>query len=594
VLLSSSRDISRHDWLAFGRVLASQIGVTLTLSQTISELAQSEQRNRLIFEGVHDAIFLTNENLQIVDANPACVALTGYSLEQLRSMNLGDLADEYLRAKLPMLLGTYRSQGTLSGTFGFVHADGSERVVRIAGNRVSPMLYANLCQDITQQRRQEEAIRRLAYTDPLTDLPNRTALQTRLAEMLQQQREQGQKLAVVVVDLANFRQINGTLGHNNGDLALNLVAQRLQSSARDAYVARIGGDEFAVLLRESAASKGFEAELERLTGSLNDNVTIDEVPVAIEAVAGMSVFPTHGSEANQLLRHAHVAVRAAHAARRPWLLYDPGLDQFRPENLAVLSEMRRALLSRNELLLHYQPQLHLASGRILAAEALVRWRHPTRGLLPPGAFLPIIEHTRMINDLAKWVLSVVMDQARAWERNGLPLSISFNLTAQDLDHDLVKRLEEALLTSGVPPQRLIVELSEGSLMETGGDTLATLQSIRDMGIRLALDDFGAGYSALSYLGRLPVDTIKLDRSFAMAFPNRSAQAIVRATIMMAHDLGLTVTAEGVENKDVLDILRDWGCDEAQGYYLTRALPPDALTDWLSKSPWRCGELANRT
>jgi len=421
----------------------------------------------------------------------------------------------------------------------------------------------------------------------LTDLPNRTALQGRLAELLQQQREQGQKLAVIVIDLANFRQINGTLGHNNGDLALNLVAQRLQTNARDAYLARIGGDEFAVLVRESAAAKGFEAEMQRLLDGLDGDFTIDQVPVAIEAVAGMTVFPTHGNDATQLLRYAHVAVRAAHTARRPWLIYDPGLDQFRPENLAVLSEMRQALLSRDELILHYQPQLHLPSGRVIGAEALVRWRHPTRGLLAPGAFLPVIEHTRMINDLAKWVLDVVVDQARAWERDGLPLSIAFNLTAQDLNHSLVKRLEQALVTSGLPPQRLIVELSEGSLMETSGDTLSTLQSIRDMGIRLALDDFGAGYSALAYLGRLPLDTIKLDRSFAMAFPDRSAQAIVRASIMLAHDLGLTVTAEGVETKEVLEALRDWGCDEAQGYYLTRALPPDALAEWLAKSPWPC-------
>jgi diguanylate cyclase (GGDEF)-like protein/PAS domain S-box-containing protein len=585
LLLSAQSDISREDWLAFGRALASQIGVTLTLSHTFSELAHSEQRNRSIFERAHDAIFITDDDLRIVDANPASVSLTGYSLDQLRQMHLSDLADEYLRAKLPMLHATYRRHGTLSDVLTFIRADGGERIVRVAGSRISPMLYANLCQDITQQKRQEEAIRRLAYTDPLTDLPNRTALHNRINEAIQQSREQRREFAVVIIDLANFRQINSTLGHHNGDLVLNLVAQRLQAAAGNAYVARIGGDEFAVILRAPRATDGFEEEMRSLLDSLESDLIIEQVPVAVEAVAGMAIFPRHGDEDGTLLRHAHIAVRSAHATRRPWMIYEPGLDQFRPENLAVLAEIRQALLNRRELVLHYQPQLNLATGRVTGVEALVRWQHPSRGMLPPAAFLPVIEHTRMINDLAKWVLAETVEQARLWEQAGLPLSIAFNLTAEDLEGDLVERIEQALTTSGIPAQRLTIELTEGSLMTTAGNTLSTLQSIRDMGVRLALDDFGAGYSALSYLGRLPLDTIKLDRSFAMAFPDRSAQAIVRGAILLAHDLGLSVTAEGVETRDALDVLQEWGCDEAQGYYLTRALPPDQLAGWLTQSQW---------
>lgn len=584
VLLSSSRDISRDDWLAFGRALASQVGVTLTLSRTIAALAESERRFRMIYERAHDAICIFDDELDIVELNPAGYALSGYTSELPPRMSVKDLTPEYFKPKLQLLMHRLKQEGRIgSEEFALLRADGDERTLRLNATRIAPNLYVAICQDITPQKRHQEAIQRIAYTDLLTDLPNRTALKQRVDELVRKIRGSNRQFAIAVIDLSNFRQINGTLGHGNGDLVLTLVAGRLRTAAAGAMVARVGSDEFLILIEDANSIEAVEAFIDRLLASLEADFVIDDIPVAVDAFAGYALGSAESGDAHELIKKAHLAVAVAQKTHRPCVRYAESIDEFRPENLAVLAEIRQAL-ARDELVLHYQPQLQLSTRQVRCVEALVRWRHPTRGLLMPIAFLPIIEHTRFIDALTQWVLRNALRQLQQWERQGLVLDVAVNITAHELDAHFPDRIRSILDQAGVPPSRLVLELNEGTLFETVGTTFDTLQALRDMGIRLALDDFGAGYSALSYFGRLPISIVKLDKSFAIRFRDRWSQAVIRAAITLAKQLGLAVTAEGIEDGDTLERLAAWDCDEGQGFHLAKGLPPEDLVQWLATTP----------
>jgi len=423
--------------------------------------------------------------------------------------------------------------------------------------------------------------RRQARTDDLTELPNRRLFLETLDRDLHR-RDPQTPMAVAIVDLDRFKEINDSFGHHLGDGLLRMVAVRLREAVGTAGVlARIGGDEFGLILPA--------AEVERACGiaagllaALRRPFDLEHIALHIDASIGVAVFPAHGTDRSTLLRHADTAMYAAKIGRTGVAVSTGGAaDDAGRRRLTTLEELRTGL-GRGELTLHYQPQMHLVSGTVLGVEALVRWNHPSRGLLYPDGFLPIAEHAGLMDKLTLQVLELALRQCHIWRAEGLNLTVAVNLSASNLqDTDLPTFVADALLRHGVPPAALHLEVTEEVLMRDAPRATDVLTSLRAMGIRLAVDDYGTGYSSLAYLHALPVDDLKLDRAFVTHCDTdpRSA-AIVKSTVELAHNLNMRMIAEGVENQAALDRLRQWGCDLAQGYHLARPQHPDQLTPWL--------------
>ena len=424
-------------------------------------------------------------------------------------------------------------------------------------------------------RRQQEALR-----DALTGLPNRAMFRRRIAEELERGRHVGGDLAVLLLDLDRFKEINDALGHDQGDAVLCEVARRLPTLVRDGdLVARLGGDEFAVLITAPPSLDEVLGLAARIRARLDEPVVIGGLRVAAGASIGVSW--ADGPDAETLVRRADVAMYAAKQRRCGVAVYDAAGDPHSPARLQLLAELREAIPNR-QLVVHYQPKLTLKTNRVEGVEALVRWQHPERGLLAPGAFIELAERSDLMDALTVSVLRDALAQVRAWAADGLELTVAVNVSAQSLiDRSLPETVAEALAEFGVPAARLQLEITESSLMRDTARSAAVLHAMTALGVRISIDDFGTGYSSLAALQRLPVDEIKIDRSFVGDMVRTpSDAAIVRSTIDLADNLGLSVVAEGVETTAALEELRAFGCHEAQGYLISRPVPADELTAWL--------------
>jgi len=433
----------------------------------------------------------------------------------------------------------------------------------------------------------EEKVLDLAYHEPITHLPNRAALQGRLARAIEDAAAGGQALALLLMNLNHFRDINDSLGHQNGDLLLKHVADTLLKTLWGSdQVASLGGDEFAILLPRLADKSHIDLVLAKIETSLNDPVVLAGVPVNVEATLGIALFPDHGTTADLLWQHTDVALRTAKERHEPHLFYSAAIDHYDPKRLALVGELRDAI-DAGQLLLHFQPKIDLRSGRAVAVEALVRWKHPSRGLIPPDQFIPLAEQTGLINPLTNWVVTAALRCGRELDRQELPVQISINLSARNLHHaDFRRKTLELVRTSGFPTDRLIMEITESAIMADPQRAKAVLDELSRAGIRLSMDDFGIGQSSLSYLKDLPISRMKIDKSFVMEFAQPRNAAIVRAAIELAHNLGLAVTAEGVEDEPTMQELRKLGCDLAQGYFFCKPVPMEMLMDWLRQSRWK--------
>jgi diguanylate cyclase (GGDEF)-like protein len=423
--------------------------------------------------------------------------------------------------------------------------------------------------------RQLERIRHQAYHDDLTGLPNRRLLREQLEAALAS--APGRPVAVLLLDLDRFKEVNDTFGHPGGDELLRRVSVRIASETEpDLLVARLGGDELAVLAlgRSTTEALDLARDVRAIVGA---PLTIDGVPVAVEASVGVALSPDDGADADTLLHRADVAMYAAKARRLGVARYDEGFDTSDRDRLALMSELRGAL-ERGEIVLHYQPKVDLRSGDVCGVEALVRWEHPLRGLVPPGQFVPYAERSGLTRELTRRVLGLALEQAAAWRAAGEPLPVAVNVTMFDLlDPGFAGEVASLLERSGVPPVDLQLELTESAVMSEPERVVGVLERISKLGVGLAVDDFGTGYSSLGHLGSLPVDTIKIDRSFVAALvADDGKRAIVAATIDLGHALDLKVVAEGVENAEVAARLRELGCDVAQGYGLGRPVPANEL------------------
>jgi len=436
------------------------------------------------------------------------------------------------------------------------------------------------------------SLERDALHDPLTGLPNRARFRRDLDAVVADGRNAWAQVAVLLLDLDRFKEVNDTLGHDAGDRLLQQVGERLTAVfGADATVARLGGDEFGVLL-DGVGERAARDRAAGLVAALEAPFPVDGGSLDVEASIGIAVFPDHGATTEVLLQRADIAMYRAKSRQHAVECYDPEHDHHDRRHLALLADLRTAL-GNGELVVHYMPQVNLMTGRVDTVEALVRWQHPTEGLLAPGQFVPLAERTGLIRPLTTHVLAQALRQIARWRNRGVDLTVSVNLSARNLhDPHLSTQLRDALARHDLPARHLQLELTESSIMDDPERALTVLEALDELGVRLAIDDFGTGYSSLAYLQRLPVDEIKIDRSFVAGMAERPAdQVIVRSTIDLARNLGLTVTAEGVETEAVLAELRAAGCHSVQGYYVSPAVPASELEALLDCPLWAEGMAA---
>jgi diguanylate cyclase (GGDEF)-like protein/PAS domain S-box-containing protein len=428
------------------------------------------------------------------------------------------------------------------------------------------------------RRRAEEVTRHQALHDPLTGLANRALLHDRLAQALRAGRRDGQEVALLLMDLDRFKEINDALGHHVGDAVLRVIGTRLRTAIREAdTVARLGGDEFAVVLPNVNGLSGAMTAAEKLRGRVARLIELTALPLHVDGSVGIALAPQHGNDPIGLLRRADVAMYQAKHLGLGVAAYSPEDEPNRPERLTFTTALRTAV-DDDELLLHYQPKFDLRTGQVTAVEALVRWQHPTEGLLLPGRFVPLAEQTGLIRPLTQRVLAMAVGQAQAWREAGRPLPVAVNLSARMLhDPDLLRFVDNQLSRAQLPAHLLELEVTESAIMASPAAALTVVHELRRIGVQLAVDDFGTGYSSLSYLRRLPVQCLKIDQSFVQEIDGNEADVtIVRAVIDLGHNLGLRVIGEGIETVEACRLLEELGCDEGQGFYLGRPVPAAAV------------------
>jgi diguanylate cyclase (GGDEF)-like protein len=496
-----------------------------------------------------------------------------------------------LNVYVPVRVGRGNEAGTfaLHQDYGPIAASARKAFIPVAGVLELALLglYLSLfplLRRVTRRLRGHLAeIEHQALHDGLTGLPNRDLFRRRIDEALAQAEQRRSGVAVLLLDLDRFKEINDTLGHQSGDLLLQALANRLENLIRATdTVARLGGDEFAIVSPGAGDEAGAFALAERIRTGLEAPFALAGLTVEVEASIGIALYPDHGADVEALIRHADVAMYNGKKTHRP-MLYSQKDDHYSPGRLALVGELRRAI-ANGELVVHYQPRVELATGDVHAVEALVRWDHPERGLLSPGEFLPLAEHTGLIRPLTGYVLDAALADCASWSKDGLRPGVSANLSARDLlDADLPREVESLLTKHGVDPTLLEVEITENTILIDPERTRIVLERLRDLGVRLSIDDFGTGFSSLGQLKRLAVDVLKIDKSFVLNMEHDdNDDVIVRSTIELGHNLGLRVVAEGVETQETWSRLAQLGCDTAQGFFISRPLPRIVLVDWLRK------------
>lgn len=508
------------------------------------------------------------------------IVISDYSMPQFSGLAALALVQEH-GLDLPFII--------MSGTIGeeiaveIMKAGAHDYIMKNRPTRLIPAIERELREaKVRKDRKEAEAmLQHLAYYDPLTDLPNRTLLQDRLRQAVIAAQRGSKPVALLLMDLDRFKEINDTLGHHNGDLVLQQVGLRLRGVLREVdTVARLGGDEFAVLL---PLSKSEDALLvaRKIIKALEPPFVIQDILVAVEVSIGIALHPDHGANTDLLVQRADVAMYAAKKSGRGHMVYSSEHDKHSPRRLTLMGQLRKAI-EHNELRLYFQPKVDFKTNRLLGVEALVRWKHPEYGLIPPDQFITPAEQTGLITPLTRWVLHEAMRQYHVWHQAGIKISMAANLSVRNLqDPQLPWEVASALETFAMEPSDLELEITESAIMVNQANALEVLTRLKALGVGLCIDDFGTGYTSLGYLTKLPIGTIKIDKSFVIGMMgSEKDKVVVRSTIDLGHNLGMKVIAEGVENKEVWDHLAALGCDAAQGYYLCRPVPAEELVQWL--------------
>ena len=571
------------------RVLAavgSQVGQFHERRRAEAELNFAGQRITAVLENVADGIITVDDRGRVQSLNAAARRLFGYRPDDVLGSSVDVLVEsddrEGLMTRLPRPTpGRPEAAGALEcvgrrmdGSTFPMEVRASE--MTLGGQRVKIISL----RDISDRKAQTDALQYQALHDALTGLPNRTLLGDRLRQAVAVAARDHKPLALLLMDLDRFKEVNDTMGHAYGDLILQQVASRIRYLLREAdTVARLGGDEFAILPTGSIGRDGAVRTAQKVVKAFDKPFVIDDRSFDIRASIGIALFPDDGEDAESLMRRADVAMYVAKRGKKPYQLYEVGHDADTAQRVALMSELRHAA-DRGELLLHYQPKISVPTGKVVAVEALLRWIHPDRGTLTPDQFVAFAEQSDLINGVTHWVLDAALGQLRQWLDSGIELAVAVNMSARNLhDPELPNIVARLLTTWNVPGELLIIEITEGIAMDTLAEDRLT--QLGAMGVRLSIDDFGTGYSSLAYLKRLPMEELKIDRSFIAGMDtNPDDAAIVRPTIDLGHNLGLRVVAEGVETEAVLEMLRTYGCDFAQGHFISPPLAAAELTNWL--------------
>ena len=441
--------------------------------------------------------------------------------------------------------------------------------------------------DVTDTKNQLLMLRRQAMYDVLTDLPNRMLLFERLERAIENARRDKGITALLLMDLDRFKDINDTFGHHFGDMVLKQIAVRLRNLLHSSdTLARLGGDEFGVVLTRVSDAGDVTAVARKILDSLEQPFAIEGHLLEVSTSIGIALYPAHGADVRTLVRRADVAMYTAKEANVGYAFHNEEHESHSPEQLALTVEMRSAM-EHDEFALYYQPKLHLGSGLMTRAEVLIRWNHPKRGLLAPAAFIPIAERTGLIKPLTDWIIDRMLKQCRAWHDAGAPVHVAVNVSAKSLqEQTLPVKFQAALDKWNIDPRFVKVEITESSIMADPAHALAITSMLQSMGIRISLDDFGTGFSSLTNLRQLPIDELKIDKSFVMGMTASEADTtIVRTMVDLAHNLGKQVCAEGVEDELTWRRLGEMGCDLAQGYWFSKPLPAEDFLAWLVETFW---------
>lgn len=561
--------------------------IDLNLQQALQLVQQSDARMRKFASATSEAILFYNQAAELIDANDAAVRLSGYSVQQLCGMSLYQLAPPHCHDEIRQQLAKHRETPFATQ---LRRRDGQVMDIEATGRRMpsSDGDYGIVVlQDTTARKRAQARVSFLAHHDALTQLPNRSGLQAGMQRVLAQAAELRHPVTVALIDLDRFKDVNDSLGHAAGDRVLREVGRRLRSKLHpDDLLARMGNDEFAVVLGTRLTATQADCMFSEMLHTLAKPFTVGDTQVSIAACIGSSRFPEDGQTADELLQNAHAAMCHAKegGAQNAVQPYNRQLAE-RPSRLLALEQQLRDAVAQDQLVLHYQPQVDVATGQLTGLEALVRWQHPQRGLLPPGEFIAFAESRGLIALIGRWVMRAACRQMRKWQDMGLPpVLVAVNMSALEFRQpNLLSQVENILTEEGVAAQWLEIELTETTLMRQSGCVLDTLQALKRLGVQLAIDDFGTGYSSLAYLRSYPLDKLKIDRSFLREIPgNRSDVSLITAIVQMAHSLQLHTVAEGVEEAVQLDFLRTLGCNIAQGFHLARPMSAEAATLWLQQ------------
>jgi diguanylate cyclase (GGDEF)-like protein/PAS domain S-box-containing protein len=533
-------------------------------------------------------LVLLTESGRAVYMNEAFANLVGRPLSAFDDVgSLYDLVALDERAAFQAKVETHvRTEQSLTIEIPIVRPDGERRFLEVALKPFGTASRARLvliARDITDRRHAEDALAHQALHDILTGLPNRTLLHDRLDQAIHEARRRTETLALLVIDLDEFKAVNDSFGHHVGDALLTQVGPRFQSSLREVdTVARLGGDEFAVVLPGADASSAGRVAA-ALLKSLERPFGVQAEELVVGASIGVAVYPSHGDSAQILLQHADIAMYAAKAELgNGYSVYTPEQDRHGADRLGQLADLRRAI-EGDELILEYQPLISLRTGRVTSVEALVRWNHPTRGLIQPNAFIPFAEQTGLIKPLTERVMDQALHDVGLWRARHHDCPVAVNLSTRNLLDPLLPDLvRELLFKHDVPPAALRFEITESVLLGEPERAMETLNQLRAIGVRFALDDFGSGYSSLSYLHRLPLEEVKIDQSFIreLSSADASGSTIVGATVDLGHRLGFAVVAEGVESREEWDRLISLGCDIVQGFHIARPMPVEEVLRWL--------------
>ncbi|WP_205231454.1 EAL domain-containing protein [Azospira oryzae] len=566
----------------------------IAIVEDATERKRAELQLRQLSRAVEQSpatIVITDTNGVIEYVNPKFTRTTGYSAEEAVGLKPSVLkSGETPLEVYQELWSTIASGGQWEGVFHNRRRNGElywehATISPITDDNQRITHFVAVKEDITEKRRQEDRIHQLAYFDELTGLPNRTLLHDRVSQCLAAAEREQETLALLFIDLDNFKTVNDSLGHFTGDRLLQSVAQRLKGCVRDSdTVSRLGGDEFVVVLAD-AQLDGASQVARKIIDRVGQPFVIDGHQLTVTPSIGISLFPHDARDFQSLLKNADTAMyQAKESGRNAYQFFTAEMNVLAFERLVLENALRQAV-ERQEFVLHYQPQVDMGSGRVIGAEALVRWLHPELGMVPPARFIPVAEDSGLIGAIGDWVLYEACRQNRAWQEAGLPpIPVAVNLSAVQLrQSELHESVAELLRRTGLESRYLELELTERTVMEDAEATVRCLRRLDEMGVMLSIDDFGTGYSSLSYLKRFPIDKLKIDQSFVRDIvADADDQAIAVAIISMGHSLRLRVIAEGVETAEQLEILHRHGCDEAQGFHFGRPMPADEFAAYLAR------------